>query len=95
MTLALLAALATAAGNGDFKCNGSGLSTDELLPRARVALDLAGTEEVGPGSAPGCVAITVKSFGTARLVWLVLRGVDVPAEAAEIVVIKEAPGGES
>lgn len=95
MTLALLAALATAAGNGDFKCNGSGLSTDELLPRARVALDLAGTEQVGPGSAPGCVAITVKSFGTARLVWLVLRGVDVPPQAAEIVVIKEPTGGES
>ena len=95
MTLALLAALATAAGNGDFKCNGSGLSTDELLPRARVALDLAGTEQVGPGSAPGCVAITVKSFGTARLVWLVLRGVDVPPQAAEIVVIKEPTGGGS
>lgn len=95
MTLALLAALATAAGNGDFKCNGSGLSTDELLPRARVALDIAGTEQVGPGSAPGCVAITVKSFGTARLVWLVLRGVDVPPQAAEIVVIKEPTGGES
>ena len=95
MTLALLAALATAAGNGDFKCNGSGLSTDELLPRARVALDLAGTEQVGPGSAPGCVAITVKSFGTARLVWLVLRGVDVPPQAAEIVVVKEPTGGES
>jgi hypothetical protein len=96
MTLALLAALASAAyGNGDFKCNGSGLSTDELLPRARVALELAGTEQVGPGSAPGCVAITVKSFGTARLVWLVLRGVDVPPDAAEIVVIKEPPGGAS
>ncbi|HEU4955451.1 MAG TPA: hypothetical protein VFT28_12785 [Gemmatimonadales bacterium] len=96
MILALLAALASAAhGNGDVKCNGSGLSTDELLPRARVALELAGTEQVGPGSAPGCVAITVKSFGTARLVWLVLRGVDVPPEAAEIVVIKEPTGGES
>ena len=95
MTLTLLAALATAAGNGDFKCNGNGLSTEELLPRARVALDLAGTEQVGPGSAPGCVAITVKSFGTARLVWLVLRGVDVPPQAAEIVVVKEPTGGES
>jgi hypothetical protein len=96
MTLAILAALATTAlGNGDLKCNGSGLSTDELLPRARVALDLAGTEQVGPGSAPGCVAITVRSFGTARLVWLVLRGVDVPAEAAEIVVIKQPTGGQS
>ena len=96
MTLVLLAALGSAAlGSGDFKCNGSGLSTDELLPRARVALELAGTEQVGPGSAPGCVAITVKSFGTARLVWLVLRGVDVPPDAAEIVVIKEPSGGES
>ena len=96
MTLALLAALGAATlGGGEHKCNGSGLSTDELLPRARVALDLAGTEQVGPGSAPGCVAITVKSFGTARLVWLVLRGVDVPPQAAEIVVIKEPTGGES
>jgi hypothetical protein len=96
MTLALLAALGSAAlGSGDFKCNGSGLSTDELLPRARVALDLAGTEQVGPGSAPGCVAITVRSFGTARLVWLVLRGVNVPEEATEIVVVKQSTGGDS
>ena len=96
MTLALLAALgATALGSGDLKCNGSGVSTDESLPRARVALDLAGTQQVGPGSAPGCVAITVRSFGTARLVWLVLRGVNVPAEAAEIVVVEQSPGGES
>jgi hypothetical protein len=96
MTLAVLAALATTSfSSSDFKCNGSGLSTDELLPRARVALDLAGTDQVGPGSAPGCVAITVQSLGTARLVWLVLRGVQVPAEAAEIVVIKQPTGGES
>jgi hypothetical protein len=96
MTLALLAALRAATlGGGDHKCNGSGLSTDELLPRARVALDLAGTEQVGPGSAPGCVAITVRSFGTARLVWLVLRGVNVPEEAAEILVLKQSPAGDS
>ena len=60
-----------------------------------MALDLAGTEQVGPGSAPGCVAITVRSFGTARLVWLVLRGVNVPEEATEIVVVKQSTGGDS
>ena len=95
MTLALLAALGAALGSGDLECHGNGLSTEELLPRARVALDLAGTEQVGAGSAPGCVAITVRSFGTARLVWLVLRGVNVPEEAAEIVVVKQSPRGES
>jgi hypothetical protein len=96
MTLALLTALGSAAlGSSDFKCNGSGLSTDELLPRARVALDLAGTQQVGAGSAPGCVAITVRSFGTARLVWLVLRGVNVPEDATEILVVKPATGGAS
>lgn len=87
MSLVLLAALgATALGADDLKCRGSGLSGEELLPRARVALDLAGTEQVGPGIAPGCVAITVRSEGTARLVELILRGVRVPEEAAEIRV---------
>lgn len=87
MSLILLAALATTAlGAGEFKCHGSGLSGEELLPRARVALDLAGTEQVGPGVAPGCVAIKVRSPGTARLVGLILRGVHVPEEAAEIQV---------
>src|SRR3954453_19022111 len=96
MTLALLAALATTSfSNGDFKCNGSGLSTDELLPRARVALDLAGTEQVGPGPAPGCVAIRVRSSGPARVVCLVLRGGNVPDEAAEILVLKQSPPGDS
>ncbi|HKU62026.1 MAG TPA: hypothetical protein VJQ44_12460 [Gemmatimonadales bacterium] len=95
MTLALLAALGSAAlGSGDFKCNSNGLSTDELLPRAHVALDLAGTQQVGPGSGPGCIAITVRSEGTARLVLLALRGVDVPPEAAEIFVVKQTPGGD-
>jgi hypothetical protein len=87
MSLVLLAALATIApGGGELKCVGTGLSGEELLPRARVALDLAGTEQVGPGVAPGCVAITVRTAGTARLVGLILRGVHVPEEAAEIRV---------
>jgi hypothetical protein len=41
------------------------------------------------------VAITVRSFGTARLVWLVLRGMNVPVEATEIVVVKQSTGGDS
>lgn len=95
MTLVLLATLGAAALGGDRTCTGTALSSDELLTRAHAALDLAGTMQVVPGSAPGCVAITVRSFGTARLVWLVLRGVNVPDEAAEIVVVKQSPGGES
>jgi hypothetical protein len=91
--LVLLAALGAAAlGTGELKCVGSGPAGDELLPRARVALDLAGTERVGPGPAPGCVAIKVRSPGTARLVALILRGVHVPEEAVEIQV-GEGPVG--
>ena len=87
MSLLLLAALGTTTlGAGELKCRGSGLSGEELLPRARVALDLAGTEQVGPGVAPGCVAIKVRGMGTARLVGLILRGMRVPEEAAEIEV---------
>ena len=87
MSLFLLAALGPAAlGAGELKCVGTGLSAEELLPRARVALDLAGTDRVGPAAAAGCVAITVRSSGTARLVSLILRGMHVPEGAAEIQV---------
>jgi hypothetical protein len=85
--LVLIAALGAAAlGTGELKCVGSGLSREELLPRVRAVLDLAGTDQVGPGSAPGCVAIRVRTPGTARLVTLILRAVHVPQEAAEIQV---------
>jgi len=87
VSLVLLAALGTTAlGAGQLKCSASALSGAELLPRARVALDLAGTERVEPGIVPGCVTLTVRSAGTARLVALILRGMRVPEEAAEIQV---------
>jgi hypothetical protein len=86
VSLLLLAALHAAGGGAELKCTGTGLSRDELLPRARVALDLAGTEQVGPGMAPGCVAIRVRSAGTARLVMLILRGMHLPEDATEIQV---------
>jgi hypothetical protein len=62
------------------------MSTDELLSRARPALELAGTEQVSAGTQPGCITIAVRSAGTARLVELVLRGVKVPAEAVDFRV---------
>lgn len=81
-----LATLAVLFAPSTFKCTGTAGSPDELLSRARVALGLAGTERVGTGSRPGCVAIEVRTAGTARLVELVLRGVQVPADAVEIQV---------
>jgi hypothetical protein len=87
VSLVLLAALGAAAlGTGHLKCRESGLSGKALLPQARVALDLAGTEQVGPGVVPGCVAIRVRTAGTARLVRLILRGMHLPEDAAEIQV---------
>ena len=87
MSLVLLTAVGAAAlATGDLKCRERNFSSEALLPRARVALDLAGTEQVGPAVAPGCVAIRVRSAGTARLVMLILRGMHVPEDAAEIQV---------
>lgn len=55
-----------------------GLSTEALLQRASIARRLAGTERVELDR-DGCVAIAVRTPGTARLLGLVLRGVEVPA----------------
>lgn len=65
------------------KCTGSSMSTDDLLSRARPALGLAGTERVSAGTQPGCITVAVRSAGTARLVALVLRGVQVPPESVD------------
>lgn len=63
---------------------------EEMLPRARVALDLPGTDQVAVDGASRCIGIQVRSKGTARLVKLVLRGVDVPREDADIRVVEPA-----
>ena len=61
---------------------------EQMLPRARVALDLPGTDQVAVDGASRCIGIQVRSKGTARLVKLVLRGMKVPREDAEIRVVE-------
>jgi hypothetical protein len=67
---------------------------EELLPRVRIALDLAGTEQVGLDPAGRCIGVQVRTRGTARLVKLLLRGMDVPREAVDlrVVEVQPAPG---
>jgi hypothetical protein len=61
---------------------------EQMLPSARVALDLPGTDQVAVDGASRCIAIQVRSTGTARLVKLVLRGMKVPREDTEIRVVE-------
>jgi len=61
---------------------------EEMLPRARVALDLPGTDQVAVDGTSRCIGIQVRSSGTARLVKLVLRGVNIPREDADIRVVE-------
>jgi hypothetical protein len=64
---------------------------EELLPRARVALDLAGTDQVAIDSGRRCIGVQVRTSGTARLAKLVLRGMNVPREAVELRVVEVKP----
>ena len=71
-------------------CSGA-LSVQELedmLPRANLALALAGTEAVAIDPSGRCIGVQVRSRGTARLVKLLLRSVDVPREAVELRVVE-------
>ncbi|HEX2219855.1 MAG TPA: hypothetical protein VHG35_13705 [Gemmatimonadales bacterium] len=61
---------------------------EQMLPRARVALDLAGTDEVTLDPADRCIDIQVRTSGTARLVKLVLRGVEVPRSTVNLRVVE-------
>ncbi len=68
-----------------------GVSAETLFSRAQVARGLAGTEAVTlDGRA--CISIAVRTPGTARLVELLLRGVEVPAEAVRFQVDSAAAG---
>jgi hypothetical protein len=66
---------------------------EELLPRASVALALAGTDEVAIDPNRRCIAVQVRSYGTARLVKLILRSMEVPREAVELRVVEVKPVG--
>lgn len=64
---------------------------EEMLPRARAALDIPGTEQVALDPARRCIGIQVRTQGTARLVKLLLRGVKIPREAVDLRVVEPAP----
>jgi hypothetical protein len=64
---------------------------EEMLPRVRAALDLPGTDQVGIDESRRCIAVQVRTTGTARLVKLMLRGLDVPREAVDLRVVEVKP----
>jgi hypothetical protein len=87
-------ALAVTAAPSAKPCSGeAGAVLEELLPRVRVALDLAGTDEVALDPSRRCIGVQVRSRGTARLVKLLLRGMDVPREAVDLRVVEVQPAG--
>lgn len=61
---------------------------EQMLPRARLALDLPGTDQVALDPAGRCIGIQVRTTGTARLVKLLLRGVEVPRSAVDLRVVE-------
>ncbi len=60
---------------------------EEMLPRARAALDIPGTDQVSLDAGRRCIGIQVRTTGTARLVKLLLRAVEVPREAVDLQVV--------
>jgi hypothetical protein len=97
-SLALLAAAAAVAITTPAHakpCSGavSDQELEDMLPRATVALGLAGTEEVALDPSRRCIGVQVRSRGTARLVKLILRSMDVPREAVELRVVEVKPAG--
>jgi hypothetical protein len=66
---------------------------EELLPRASLALALAGTDQVAIDSTRHCIGIQVRSYGSARLVKLILRSMEVPRETVELRVVEVKPAG--
>ena len=64
---------------------------EDMLPRVSAALDLPGTDQVGIDPSSRCIAVQVRTSGTARLVKLLLRGLDVPRDAVELRVVEVTP----
>jgi len=64
---------------------------EEMLPQARAALDIPGTEQVALDPARRCIDIQVRTQGTARLVELLLRGVKIPREVVDLRVVEPVP----
>lgn len=76
-------------------CSGSATvqELEDLLPRASVALALAGTDAVAIDPNGHCIGVQVRTYGTARLVKLILRSMEVPREAVELRVVDVKPAG--
>jgi hypothetical protein len=89
----LALALTTAAAAKPCSGSASVQELEALLPRASVALGLAGTDEVAIDPARHCIGVQVRTYGTARLVELILRGMEVPREAVELRVVEVTPAG--
>jgi hypothetical protein len=73
-------------------CTGAAAaSLEALLPRVRTALGLAGTDQVAIDDDRRCIGVQVRTEGTARLVKLMLRGLEVPREAVDLRVVEVTP----
>lgn len=60
---------------------------DTLLAKANVALGIAGTRRVAVDPSGSCLQIDVSTRGTARLVALLLRSLDVPHGAVRLHIV--------
>jgi hypothetical protein len=93
---AAAAALALTTAASAKPCTGAAgaPALEEMLPRVRVALALPGTDQVALDPTRGCIGVQVRTHGTARLVKLLLRGLEVPREVVElrVVEVQPAPG---
>jgi hypothetical protein len=60
---------------------------DSRLSKGNVAMDIPGTRRVAVDRSGSCLEVDVSTPGTARLVALLLRSLDVPAEAVRFQVV--------
>jgi hypothetical protein len=84
-----LALIAGFHATGTKPCDGltSVTALEEMLPRARAALGIAATDQVSIDPARRCIGIQVRTKGTARLVKLLLRAVEIPRGAVDLQVV--------
>jgi hypothetical protein len=83
-----LSSVALAATLASKPCSDSSLRLDDAdLAHAAVAKGLAGTQRVALDASGTCIDVEVNSYGTARLVALILRSLDVPYQAVRYHVV--------
>jgi hypothetical protein len=73
----------------------AGAAAETLLTRAQVARRIAGTQSVELDASRSCINVAVRTPGTARLVELLFRGLEVPPEAVRFQVDSSAIPGEA